>query len=149
MREVGEIKTLAIQGGDLVVSGRSGHKTITGTGKIRQDLALALGEPYGDDRFHPQWGTVLPNYVGTPITAETEMLVRSEVARGVQAYIAVQQNEVINDSLQSRRTRYSTADVVAEITNIDSQVSWDTVRVKITLRTASGSSVSISRSIAL
>jgi phage baseplate assembly protein W len=51
---------------------------------------LALAEPYGDDRFHPQWGSVLPNYVGTPIGADTEMLVRSEVARVIQAYIGVQ-----------------------------------------------------------
>lgn len=143
------MKTLALQSGDLVVSGRDGHKTITGTAKVRQDLALALGEPYGDDRFHPQWGTVLSSYVGTPISAETELLIRSEVARGVQSYIAVQRNEIINDSLQGNRSRYSTADVVAEVTSIDVQIAWDQARVALTLRTASSTTVSITRSIAL
>jgi phage baseplate assembly protein W len=143
------MKTLQLSGGDLVVTGRAGHQTITGLAKIRQDLALALAEPYGDDRFHPQWGSVLPNYVGTPISADTEMLVRSEVARVIQAYIGVQQNEVVNDALVGNRTRYSTADVVAEVTDIATAISWDTLRVKVTLRTVSNQSISITRSIAL
>lgn len=144
-----DIKTLALQSGDLVVTGRSGHKTITGLAKIRQDMALALAEPYGDDRFHPQWGSVLPNYVGTPITAETELLVRSEVARVIQGYIGVQQNEIVNDALNQNRTRYSTADVVAEVTDIQTEIAFDTIRVKVTLRTVSNQAVSITRSIAL
>ena len=143
------MKTLALSQGDLVVSGQSGHKTITGLAKVRQDLALALAEPYGDDRFHPQWGSVLPSYVGTPITAETELHVRSEVARVIQTYIDTQRNEVLNDALNSRRTRYSTADVVAEVTDVQTEVAWDIIRVKVTLRTASNQSVSITRSIAL
>lgn len=132
-----------------MVAGRSGHKTITGLQKIRQDLALALAEPYGDDRFHPQWGSVLPSYVGTPISTDTEMLVRSEVARVIQAYIGVQANQLTDDSLNRRRSRYSTADVVAEVTNIETAVAWDTLRVKVTLRTVSSQTVSVIRSIAL
>lgn len=143
------MKTLALQSGDLVVTGRSGHKTITGLSKIRQDMALALAEPYGDDRFHPQWGSVLPNYVGMPITADVELLVRSEVARVIQAYIGIQQNEIVNDALNQHRTRYSTADVVAQVTNIETAIAFDTIRVKVTIRTVSSQTVSITRSIAL
>lgn len=143
------MKTLALQSGDLVVDGRSGHKTITGLSKVRQDLALALAEPYGDDRFHPQWGSVLPNYVGTPIGADTELLVRSEVARVIQAYIGVQASQLSDDSLNRRRSRYSTSDVVAEVTNIETAIAFDTIRVKVTLRTVSNQTVSITRSIAL
>jgi phage baseplate assembly protein W len=142
------MKTLALQGGDLVV-GQAGHKTITGISKIRQDLALALGEELGTDRFHPQWGSTLPRFVGRPIVGDTEMLVRSEVARVIQAYIDIQQSEVVNDNLASRRTRYSTSDVVAEVTDIKTSIGYDTIRAEVTLRTVSQLDVSISRTLTL
>jgi phage baseplate assembly protein W len=142
------VKTLALQSGDLVI-GQAGHKTITGLGKIRQDLALALGEELGNDRFHPQWGSTLPKFVGMPIVGDTEMLVRSEIARVIQSYISVQQSEVVNDSLAAARTRYSTADVVAQVTAINTSVSYDTIRAQVTLRTVSQQDVSISRTLTL
>jgi phage baseplate assembly protein W len=142
------MKTLALQSGDLVI-GQAGHKTITGLSKIRQDLALALGEELGNDRFHPQWGSTLPKFVGLPITVDTNMLVRSEIARVIQAYISVQQNEVVNDSLAASRTRYSTSDVVAQVTRVDTTVSYDTIRAQVTLRTVSQQDVSINRTLTL
>lgn len=140
------MKTLALQGGDLVV-GPQGHKTITGSAKIRQDLALALGEPYGNDRFHPTWGSVLPNYVGRPIGADTEMLVRSECARVVQLYIDTQRAEIVNDTLAARRSRFTTADVVARLDDIDTQIAYDTIRVKLALTTQSGESLNVARTV--
>jgi phage baseplate assembly protein W len=142
------MKTFALQSGDLVI-GNTGHKMISGTSKIRQDLALALGETYGNDRFHPQWGSVLPNYIGTPITSDTEMLVRSEVARVIQYYIGIQQNEILQDALKVDRTRFSTADVVARVSNISTVINYDTIQVKVTLTTAAQQNVSITRSISL
>jgi phage baseplate assembly protein W len=142
------MKTLALQSGDLVI-GQAGHKTITGLSKIRQDLALALGEELGNDRFHPNWGSTLPKFVGLPITTDTNMLVRSEIARVIQAYISVQQNEVVNDNLAAARTRYTTSDVVAQVTRIDTTVSYDTIRAQVTLRTVSQQDVSINRTLTL
>jgi phage baseplate assembly protein W len=142
------VKTLALQSGDLVI-GQAGHKTITGLSKIRQDLALALGEELGNDRFHPLWGSTLPKYVGMPIVGDTEMLVHSEIARVINAYISVQQSEVVNDSLAAARTRYSTADVVAQVTAINTSVSYDTIRAQVTLRTVSQQDVTINRTLSL
>lgn len=142
------MKTLALQGGDLVI-GQAGHKTVTGLAKIRQDLALALGEELGNDRFHATWGSTLPKFVGVPITGDTEMLVRSEVARVIQAYINIQQAEIVNDNLIGKRSSYSTADVVAAVTDISTVVSYDTVRVKVSLRTLSQQNVSINRTLSL
>lgn len=140
------MKTLALQSGDLVV-GPNGHKTITGSAKIRQDLALALGEPYGNDRFHPDWGSVLPNYIGRPIGPDTEMLVRSEAARVVQVYIDVQTAEIVNDTLAARRSRFTTADVVARLDNINTQISFDSIRIKLSLVTQSQEALSVSRTV--
>jgi hypothetical protein len=142
------VKTLALQGGDLVV-GTQGHKTITGSARIRQDLALALGEPYGNDRFHPEWGSVLPHYVGRPIGPDTEMLVRSECARVVRTYIDIQRSEIVNDALAARRSRYTTSDVVSRLDKIDTSILYDTIRVKLSLVTQSQESLTVARTVAV
>lgn len=140
------MKTLALFGGDLVVSSE-GHKTITGSKKIRQDLALALGESYGNDRFHPNWGSTLPTYVGRPISTDTNMLVKSEIARVVQSYIDTQRSEVLNDTLNGRRSRFTTADVVSRLDAISTVILYDTIRAKIALTTKSNESLSVSRTV--
>lgn len=140
------VKTLALQGGDLVV-GPQGHATITGSRKIRQDLALALGEPYGTDRFHPRWGSVLPDYVGRPIMEDTEMLVRSECSRVVQVYIDTQRAEILEDALGGRRSRFTTADVVARLNGIDTMIAFDSIRVKLKLVTRAAEELSITRTV--
>lgn len=140
------MRTLALQSGDLVV-GQSGHKTITGTAKIRQDLALAMGEPYGTDRFHPTWGSVLPDYVGHPIVADTEMAVRSEAARVINEYIQIQTTEILQDVLNARRTRYDTADVVQQVDDISADIYIDQIRLRVQMTTLSGQELALSRTV--
>lgn len=127
--------------------GPGGFKTITGSAKIRQDLALALGEPYGNDHFHPTWGSVVPNYVGRPILPDTELLVRSEVSRVVQVYIDLQNAQIADDSLLGNRSRYTTSDVVAKLTDITSQVSLDKIYVKVSLVTQAYETLTVSRTV--
>lgn len=141
------MKTLALQGGDLIVGPR-GHRTITAGPKIRQDLALALGEEVGTDRFHPDWGSVLPRYVGRPIGPETELMVRSEVARVVQLYIDTQRNEIVNDALAGRRSRFTTADVVSRLDKIDTVLRYDAILVRLSLVTRSHEGIIITRTVA-
>lgn len=140
------MKTLMLQNGDLAIGPR-GHRTVTGSHKIRQDLALALGEEYGNDRFHPTWGSVLPNYTGRPITADTELLVRSEAARVVQVYIDTQRAEIVEDSLGGKRSRFTTADVVARLTDIDTMIAFDSIRVKLKLVTQSAELLTVARTV--
>lgn len=141
------MKTLAMSNGDLVV-GATGHQTISGVPKIRQEIALALGEDYGADRFHPELGSVLGEFIGQPLDEETDMLVRAEVGRVVQQYIAVQQREVLRDHLAQRRSRFDASDVVTGITDIQASVDFDTVRVSANLVTQSGAQVQVSRTVA-
>lgn len=140
------MKTLALAGGDLVV-GAAGHQTISGTAKIRQEIALALGEEYGSDRFHPELGSVLVQYVGQPVTDETDMMVKAEVGRVIQQYIAVQSREVLRDNLAQRASRFDASDVVTGITSVTADLDLDTVKVTIGLVTQSGAQVQISRTV--
>jgi phage baseplate assembly protein W len=138
------VKTLALAGGDLV-AGAGGHKTISGVPKIRQELALSLGEEYGVDRFHPDMGSILIEFIGQPIDAQSEMMIRVEVGRVIQQYIAIQQREVLRDHLAQRASRFDSSDVVTGITGIAATVNFDSVRVSATLITQAGTEVQISR----
>lgn len=142
------MKTLLLSQGDLVV-GPGGHAEITGSGKVRQDLALALGEELGHDRFHREWGSVVPRFIGAPITPETEMAVYSEVARVLGAYIGGQRQQQNRDSLESRVSRFTLSDVIEEVVSIDVRQGYDTLYISTVLRVASGETVTVNRTVGL
>jgi hypothetical protein len=122
---------------------------VEGTSKIRQDLALALGEPYGDDRFHTNWGSMLPNYIGDGATEEVRALVISEAARVLQAYVDGQATDILQDSLAASRSRYATADVVRQVNGVDAVLSFDTIQLKVSLTTQAGQNVVLTRTVTL
>lgn len=140
------MKTLALASGDLMV-GSGGHQTVSGARKIRQDTAVALGEVYGADRFHPDLGSVLGDYIGQAIDAETEMLVRAEVGRVIAQYVATQDREVLRDHLAQRRSRFNASDVVTGITHITAKASFDQIQVRANLITQAGEQVQVSRTV--
>lgn len=140
------MKTLALVNGDLV-AGASGHATISGASKIRQELALYLGELLGTDRFHPDYGSILPSMIGQPIDGETSMLVESEVLRVCRSYIGIQSREVLADQLGGSTTRYDASDIVVGLTSVSVQQNYDTINLTIGLLTASGQQLTISRTV--
>jgi phage baseplate assembly protein W len=143
------MKTLALSNGDLVV-GQSGHAVVSGATKVRQDLSLALGERWGTDRFHgDRWGSVLIDYIGQPLTEDMEFQVRSEVSRVIAQYIAIQDQEVYQDMLNGRRSRFATADVVRKVNDIEAQVRDDSISIRISLTTQAGLDVELNRTVTL
>jgi phage baseplate assembly protein W len=143
------VKTLAVVNGDLMV-GQNGHTTISGAIKVRQDLAMALGEYWGTDRFHADvWGSVVPDFLGQPIDATTEVKVRTEVERVIRNYLAIQDQEVYQDMLNGRRSRFATADVIREVDGIDAVVLYDSIDLTVRLRTQSGTEIELNRTVTL
>lgn len=140
------MKTLALRNGDIIVTG-TGHQTISGSSKIRQELALALSEEYGSDKYHTNWGSILPEFFGKPITDLTQDEVKTEVLRVIQAYIAIQQNEVLNDHLTQRASRFHSNDVVTGVNAISVSMNLDTIYISVDLQTASGQSVTVNRTV--
>ncbi|MEU6362270.1 hypothetical protein [Streptomyces albidoflavus] len=90
---------------------------------------------------------MLESYIGEPLTAELEMLVRSEVVRVVQQYVAGQQASIAADALSGSRSRYSHQDVVKSIQSIDTEIRYDVLKVTVALRTESGAMVKILRTV--
>src|SRR5687767_6652535 len=100
---------------------------LEGPAKIRQDLALALGEEYNTDPFHPGWGSVLIKYLGEPVTEDTPMLVQAEVNRVIQQYMANQQALLEAASLSGRAHTLGTSEIIRTVNSIDVSVSYDSV----------------------
>lgn len=140
------MKTLALVGGDLAL-GEGGYRTLTGAARIRQDLGLALAEPYGNDPYHPEYGSVLYAHIGDPLTPELELLVRSEVVRVLQQYVDSQQAQIAADALSGSRSRFSHQDVIKAVSSINTDVQYDTIKVTIALKTQSGATVRVLRTV--
>lgn len=138
--------TLALRNGDLCVTG-SGHQIITGTSKVRQDLAIALSDQYGSDKYHPDWGSVLDEFLGRPVDEMAQADVTAEVSRVINAYISIQQQEVLNDHLAQRASRFDSSDVVTAIVSIDANLTLDTLSLRVVLATAANTNITIDRTV--
>lgn len=136
------MKTLALRGGDLVV-GPGGLVTVTGHERVRQDLGVAAREPLGSDRFHPRWGTTLPDMIGLANQPDTEALVRAEILRLVQNYVALQGERMSRDSSYRRQPRYDASEIIDRIDTIDVRQEMDRLHVRVVLHTLSGAEVTL------
>jgi phage baseplate assembly protein W len=140
------VKTLALSGGDLVV-GPGGLQMQDGAAKIRQDLALALGEDYGADPYHSGWGSVLGQYLGEPMDADIPMLVQAEVNRILQQYMTNQQQQLATAAANQQQHTISTSEIIQTVNSVDVSVLYDSVRVVVSLTTMAGQSLQISRTV--
>lgn len=141
------MKTLVIRNGDLAL-GPGGFQTITGPQKVKQDLAVAMREPFGCDRFHPRWGSLLFDYVGRPVSLELEALIRGEITRLVQNYAASQGEALMQDRTRSqRRSRFSTNEVVSGVEAIQVRQEYDRYHIRVIVRTMAGEEITLTRTV--
>jgi len=140
------MKTFLLENGDLVI-GEGGFIAITGPAKVRQDLAVSMKEPFGIDRFHPRWGSQLHEYIGGTVGPETHMFIEGEVNRLVQNYVYLQRDQVEKDLAEGRVPRFSTGELVRAVESIKVRQSYDSFKVRVSLRTISGSEVVLTQSV--
>ena len=134
------MKSFAIQNGDLVL-GQGGFLSVMGASKVRQDLGIAMREPLGCDRFHPNWGSALPTYIGEPITTQIGKLVEAEVYRLVRNYMATKANEMQAEYLRGNRSSFRADEVVVNVKAVDVARNLDRIYVRVGLQTSGGSNV--------
>ena len=137
------METFNVETGDLILS-RGAFETLSGPAKIQQDLAIANITPYGSNRFHPRFGSVLPEYIGQPIGQTTKQLIYSEVNRVIANYNAVQLAKVKSFIQQGLQSPYGQDDLIATVNTIDVQQSYDTFYVTVNCTTMAGTQVSTS-----
>lgn len=136
------MRTFMLRDGDLSLTSGT-YELVSGGTKLYQDMSYAMREPLGCDRFHPGWGSTLPNFIGQVSNPGTAILVQNEARRVLRNYSSIQQDRIRTDASARRRSRYGTGEVIKEITSVQARVNYDTVDVRCVLSTLSGAEVAL------
>ncbi len=136
------MKTFALRGGDLVLAGDR-FAMVEGMARVQQQIGLCLREPYGSDRFHTGWGSVLPTWIGRVIDANVSAEVKAEILRVVKNFIRSQDDAVRSRAVAGLRPVVTAEEMVTDVSDIRVQQGQDSLIVKVTLRTGSAKTFSI------
>lgn len=120
--------SLKLVDGDLSQKG-STLEIVTGVNKLQQDLDLWLRERYGGDRFHPNMGSTLQEYIGGVADETSRRDVQDEVLRVLQNYQDLQLR-----TLRERPQFLSYSEMLMSIEEVKAAVNYDTVTVSIRVR---------------
>lgn len=142
------MQDLQLSGGDLVPAGR-GFAIVDGAAYIRQRVATALGEPYGNDPYNPTWGSTLYSFLGTPQASDTSTLVAAETSRVISQLMAAQQQQITSAQLNGTKSQLDASDVIASVDSVTAAVAGrpDTVQVSVALTTTAGAQLQINRTV--
>jgi dsDNA-specific endonuclease/ATPase MutS2 len=88
-------------------------------------------------------------YIGQIQSPHLEALVRAEINRVLQNYIAVQNAEVLRDSQVDVKNRFTTSDVVRRVTGLVTNMHLDRIDVALALETLSREVVKIKKQVTL
>ena len=129
------MKTFQVKNGDLVLAGDR-YAMVEGVARVQQQLGLGLREPFGSDRFHPGWGSMIPEWIGRTIQGNIQDEIRIEIVRVVRAHIMVQNSNLKRAAASSQKTSITMDEVISEIAEIKFRQEQDNLIVKVSLRTA-------------
>lgn len=124
--------SLRITNGDLDAS-TNVLGVVFGVEKLTQDLSLWLRERFGLDRFHPNYGSTLDNYIGNVIDNISQHELEVETTRVLSLY---QQIQYV--ALQRDPGKYSLDELLNKVDEIKCQLSYDTVNINVKFTTAQG-----------
>jgi len=140
------MKTFQIKNGDLVI-GPGGYVAISGPVKLRQDLAIAMLEPLGSDRFHPRWGSLLSQYIGTPLDQAAVFAVSAEVRRIVTNHMVRQDQQITRDRVEGKKSRLTADEVVAKLVDVNTQTTLDRLFVRVAVLTLAGTTIMVRQTV--
>lgn len=140
--------SLRLKNGDLALDGRN-IAQVNGAAKLVQDLKCAILEPRGHDVYHPSFGSIIdggvdqngvysPSVIGEHDWAFVALRVESEIRRICSEY---QQAQIIRDKddrLRYGRSTLDLSEVLEAVTGVNILQSQDTMKVEVSIRTASG-----------
>jgi len=107
-------------------------KLVRGIDKLTQDLSCFLREPYGTDRFHVLYGSILDQYVGSIVNNLAEHEIRAEAIRVLSAYQQIQLA-----AMKANPSKFDLDELLDTVESVNVKVSYDAVYVSVRFRTAS------------
>ena len=139
---------LKIHNGDIVVD-QGLYATVTGINKVHQDLRVAMSEHFGSDRFHPKWGSMLPEYIGRSQDDATTIMIRTEIERVVNNYIMLQRVAINRAISANKRPRFGAGEVVVKLDDLEVKQYYDSYNVRFTVTTMSNDSITLTGSVGI
>jgi phage baseplate assembly protein W len=140
------MRTFKIVNRDLVI-GQSSYEEIMGRAKIAQDLEIATLTPYGSDRFHRGYGSLLAQKIGLPESNLSSAQVQGEVQRIINNYMLVQQMTLQAYQARGFASPYTNADLVAQVTALNVVVNTDSITVDAQIQTAANQTVGLNTTV--
>ena len=128
--------TFANENGDFVLDGGD-IKSVYGGSMIAQELSTWLREPLGSDIHHTDFGSKLPEYIGTPIYGEMLDDVEAEVYRIINDFALYYKNKYQNDSINGIK-RYNPEDIIRSIDYVSFDEGADSLTIKVGISTFNG-----------
>ena len=129
--------SLRVSNGDLVLQGNQ-LDIVSGMDKLSQDMQLWVAERYGIDRFHPAMGSLLQNFIGSAITAGTQVGVQQEVLRVLDNYAKVQLK-----AFKENPQNFSYSELLISVDAVNVSISYDTVGVSVQITNGTQTSTSV------
>ena len=140
------MKTFALRNGDLMISGDK-YALVAGAARVQQQVGLALQEPVGTDRFHPQWGSILDQMIGTSMTKDITERVKTEVYRVVKNFSALQNNALQRGASVGIKPVIIPDEIITAVTGVAVEQVRDSINIKISIGTAGRDLVTVLTSI--
>lgn len=128
------MRTLALRNGDLMLAGDR-YAMVEGVARVQQSMALCLREPYGSDRFHPSWGSVMHDWIGRLIDPTLREEVRLEIIRVVKNFIISQNNIVRRYTNEGYAPPVTAEEMIADLTDVSVRQEQDQIMIRVTLKT--------------
>lgn len=137
------MKTFDLVNGDLHLGPGGSFSMVTGSDKLVQDIGVALREPYGSDRFHPRWGSILPSFIGEAASPTASMDIRIETKRIIDNITTIQRAALSQDVNDGAPSRFSSGEVIDSIKSVDIRQDMDSLALRITLTTLDENQLSV------
>lgn len=144
------MRTWKISESDVSVRGDGWVNELKGYERVAQEMACWLLEPIGTDPLYPNFGSRLPEMVGSAIGSGTLEDVRSEVMRVLENYVSYTRARIEESRSLDASTyveMWGKGEVISSIDSVQVDSVADTVRVTVTFSMSDGTQASVSQSL--
>lgn len=132
------MKTLRLKDGDLSIDLGRRLEFVRGRDKLLQDLKLWLLEPLGTGFTTPSFGSLVEGFIGSDDPEEVAADLAAEIRRVILLYQRWQLERITAARTEGTLGYWTKSEIIEEIVEVKTRAVYDTVEVKISLKTLTG-----------
>lgn len=137
------MKTLLVQNGDIQLDQGGKLRFVQGSQKLIQDLTLWLQENFGIGYTTPNFGSLLPDMIGSAIIDSSVSDIQNEVQRVISLYQTQQLLDLQIAQTQAQLSNWNKSEIINQIGSISAYQYYDSVIVDVSLVTLANTVIGI------